>query len=116
LKILRIKKEFVMDYLDISPCPEDKISFLKDTDINDLIRWKLRGLLEEPDVDPVKSLMKSVVTDVELFLVNFALQRTRGNQSAAAELLGINRNTLHRKLKSCNMSEIEQKEETCPQM
>ncbi|MFN7309301.1 MAG: helix-turn-helix domain-containing protein, partial [bacterium] len=39
-----------------------------------------------------------VVTAVERQLLEVALERGGGNQSAAAELLGINRNTLHKKL------------------
>jgi Fis family transcriptional regulator len=39
-----------------------------------------------------------VITAVERPLLQFAMERTDGNQSAAAELLGINRNTLRKKL------------------
>jgi Fis family transcriptional regulator len=39
-----------------------------------------------------------VMNAVERPLLQFAMQRTNGNQSAAAELLGINRNTLRKKL------------------
>lgn len=39
-----------------------------------------------------------VLQAVERPLLKFAMERAGGNQSAAAELLGINRNTLRKKL------------------
>jgi Fis family transcriptional regulator len=44
------------------------------------------------------ALHAMVITAVERPLLQFAMERTDGNQSAAAELLGINRNTLRKKL------------------
>jgi Fis family transcriptional regulator, factor for inversion stimulation protein len=44
------------------------------------------------------ALHEMVLGAVERPLLQFALRRCDGNQSAAADLLGINRNTLRRKL------------------
>jgi len=44
------------------------------------------------------ALHEMVLQAVERPLIRFAIERTGGNQSAAAELLGINRNTLRKKL------------------
>ncbi|MBK9243908.1 MAG: Fis family transcriptional regulator [Burkholderiales bacterium] len=44
------------------------------------------------------ALHEMVLQAVERPLLKFAIARTNGNQSAAAELLGINRNTLRKKL------------------
>jgi Fis family transcriptional regulator len=46
------------------------------------------------------ALHELVLQAVERPLLKFAMERTSGNQSAAAELLGINRNTLRKKLTS----------------
>jgi Fis family transcriptional regulator len=44
------------------------------------------------------ALHEMVMAAVERPLLQFAMNRTDGNQSTAAELLGINRNTLRKKL------------------
>lgn len=44
------------------------------------------------------ALLDMVTTAVERPLLQFAMNRCEGNQCAAAELLGINRNTLRKKL------------------
>jgi Fis family transcriptional regulator len=52
------------------------------------------------DLDGAKphALHEMVLQAVERPLLQYAMTRTGGNQSAAAELLGINRNTLRKKL------------------
>lgn len=44
------------------------------------------------------ALHQMVLSAVERPLLQYAMERSDGNQSAAAELLGINRNTLRKKL------------------
>jgi Fis family transcriptional regulator len=49
------------------------------------------------------ALHEMVVQAAERPLLKFAIERTNGNQSAAAELLGINRNTLRKKIKDLDI-------------
>lgn len=49
------------------------------------------------------ALHEMVLAAVERPLLQFVMNRTEGNQSTAAELLGINRNTLRKKLQQYRM-------------
>ncbi len=44
-------------------------------------------------------LYKSVLETIERPLIEYILERTAGNQLKAARILGINRNTMHTKIK-----------------
>ena len=48
-------------------------------------------------------LYKIVISEVEIALFQFLLDRTKGNQSLASSILGINRNTLRKKLSQLDM-------------
>ncbi|MGB3430203.1 MAG: helix-turn-helix domain-containing protein [Burkholderiaceae bacterium] len=50
------------------------------------------------------ALHDMVINAVERPLLKFAMDRADGNQSAAAELLGINRNTLRKKLQEYRLA------------
>ena len=52
---------------------------------------------------PPKGLYERVIRDVEQPLLTAALTATRGNQIRAAELLGLNRNTLRARIKSLDI-------------
>jgi Fis family transcriptional regulator len=54
---------------------------------------------EQLDGHPTDDLYKMVMNEVEEPLFRSVMHYTRGNQSKAAELLGINRGTLRKKLK-----------------
>ncbi len=49
------------------------------------------------------NLYKLVIQEVEPPLLEIVLQHTRGNQTKAADILGINRSTLRKKLKQYGM-------------
>ncbi|MCP5420972.1 MAG: DNA-binding transcriptional regulator Fis [Gammaproteobacteria bacterium] len=52
---------------------------------------------------PPANLYKLVLEEVEQPLLETVLQYTRGNQTRAAEILGINRSTLRKKLKQYHL-------------
>jgi Fis family transcriptional regulator len=62
------------------------------------VRRSLDRYFEDLNGAKPHALHEMVMQAVERPLLQFAMQRCGGNQSAAAELLGINRNTLRKKL------------------
>jgi Fis family transcriptional regulator len=55
------------------------------------------------DGQPTNDLYQLVLTEVEEPLLEAVLSYTRNNQSKAAEMLGLNRGTLRKKLKQYNL-------------
>jgi two-component system nitrogen regulation response regulator GlnG len=55
------------------------------------------------DVLPLPGLYNRIIREVELPLIALSLAATRGNQIKTAELLGINRNTLRKKIKELDI-------------
>ena len=54
--------------------------------------------LQQPDLLETGDLHAVVISQVEKPLIELVLDHTRGNQLKAAEILGINRNTLRKKM------------------
>ena len=59
----------------------------------------LEQYLEDLNGETPCALFEMVMAQVEKPLLEIVMQRADNNQSRAAEMLGINRNTLRRKLK-----------------
>ncbi|MGH6660957.1 MAG: helix-turn-helix domain-containing protein, partial [Rhodospirillales bacterium] len=55
---------------------------------------------------PAAGLYERVLKEVERPLITITLQATRGNQIKAAEVLGLNRNTLRKKIRELNIPVI----------
>ncbi len=58
----------------------------------------LSEYMEKLDGEPADNLYELVIGSVEKSLIADVLNRARGNQSEAAGMLGINRNTLRAKV------------------
>lgn len=71
---------------------------LENMSLEDMVRTKLGAFLRRVDGYPMNSLYDDVITRVEKPMLDLVMQATGGNQLRAAELLGLNRNTLRRKL------------------
>jgi two-component system nitrogen regulation response regulator GlnG len=77
---------------------------LEDMAFEDMVKSKLAGLMARLDGYPVHDLYEKVLARVERPLFDLVLERTGGNQVKAAELLGMNRNTLRKKLDALGMT------------
>ena len=55
---------------------------------------------------PPNGLYERVLREVEMPLIELSLEATRGNQIKAAELLGLNRNTLRKKIRDLNIEVV----------
>jgi DNA-binding protein Fis len=69
-----------------------------DLSLEDVVRVKLAEYFRKAgDVDPA-DLYNLIIERVERPLIELTLERTKGNQLHAAAILGINRNTLRKKI------------------
>ena len=66
--------------------------------LEEVIRHKLEDYFERTRGVDVDNLYNLVVERVERPLIELTLRKTRGNQIKAAQILGINRNTLRKKI------------------
>jgi len=73
---------------------------LEELSFEEMVKSKLSGFLERMDGYPVHDLYEKVLERVERPLFELVLAKTGGNQVKAAEILGLNRNTLRKKLES----------------
>jgi two-component system nitrogen regulation response regulator GlnG len=69
-----------------------------------LITQKLQSSLAQIDLQDMNNLYEMVLHQMERPLINIVLEKTRGNQVKAADVLGINRNTLRKKIQTLNIS------------
>lgn len=71
--------------------------------LSSAVQTALERYFDDLDGHPPGDLYGMVIGEVERPLLAMTLQYTRGNQTQAAELLGINRSTLRKKLQQYGM-------------
>jgi Fis family transcriptional regulator len=69
------------------------------------VRDTLDDYFEQLDGTPCAGLYKMVLREVEVPLLQVVMRECGGNQTRAAELLGINRGTLRKKLQHYGLEE-----------
>ena len=74
------------------------------TDIADCVRRNLNRYFRDLDGEAPHAIYEMVLACVEKPMLEVVLKQTQGNQTVAAEILGISRSTLRRKLADHNLS------------
>jgi two-component system nitrogen regulation response regulator GlnG len=93
--------------LNISDFPMLDIAQSSDAEnssLEGLITQKLESSLAKIDLQDMSNLYEMVLHQMERPLINIVLEKTRGNQVKAADVLGINRNTLRKKIQTLNIN------------
>jgi Fis family transcriptional regulator, factor for inversion stimulation protein len=67
-------------------------------EISDCVRRSLERYFKDLDGEKPRAVYDMVIRNVERPLLEMVLDRAEGNQTVAAEMLGINRNTLRKKI------------------
>jgi Fis family transcriptional regulator len=65
-----------------------------------VVRRAIEGYFKDLDGEKPSRVYDMVISCVEKPLLESVLHRVRGNQTHAADMLGINRNTLRKKMKA----------------
>ncbi|MDB5108560.1 MAG: Two-component system response regulator, partial [Candidatus Binatus sp.] len=69
-----------------------------ETSLEDIISSRIATWFDSPGADEPRDLYHRLVAEIERPLVELALKRAGGNQVRAARMLGLNRNTLRKKI------------------
>lgn len=72
---------------------------MNETEMARMVRRAIDGYFRDLDGEKPCHVYDMVINSVEKPLLESVLHRVRGNQTHAAEMLGINRNTLRKKMK-----------------
>lgn len=72
--------------------------------LRDSVKQAIRSFLQELEGQDPEEFYELVLAEVEAPLLEEVMTYTRGNQTRAATMLGINRGTLRKKLKKYGMN------------
>ena len=68
------------------------------------VKRAVTNFFAQMDGQEAEEVYEMVLSEVEAPLLDIIMQHTRGNQTRAANMLGINRGTLRKKLKKYGMN------------
>ena len=71
-----------------------------DNEMTRMVRRAIDGYFRDLDGERARGVYDMVMNCVEKPLLESVLHRVQGNQTHAAQMLGINRNTLRKKMKA----------------
>jgi two-component system nitrogen regulation response regulator GlnG len=94
------------DVENVLPPVEERVP-VEQLSFEEMVRAKIRALLVRMEGYPMEDLYEEVISRVERPLIELVLERTGYNQLKAAELLGLNRNTLRKKIADRRVSASE---------
>lgn len=72
--------------------------------LRDAVKRAVTNFFAQLDGQEAQEVYDMVLSEVEAPLLDIIMQHTRGNQTRAANMLGINRGTLRKKLKKYGMN------------
>ena len=75
----------------------------RSNDIADSIHRTLDQYFRDLDGEKPAAIYDMVIRNVERPMLEFVLRQANGNQTVAAEMLGINRNTLRKKIRDLDI-------------
>ena len=67
-------------------------------ELHDAVKRQLERYFKDMDGEKPTSIYEMVLKNVEKPMIEMVLCQAKGNQTLAAEMLGINRNTLRKKM------------------
>lgn len=70
----------------------------QDSELSACVRKMMKQYFKDLDGEDVSNIYDMVVANIERPLLEVVLHHARGNQTRAAEMLGLNRNTLRKKM------------------
>ena len=73
---------------------------MNDNEMARVVRRAIDGYFKDLDGERARGVYDMVINCVEKPLLESVLHRVQGNQTHAAQMLGINRNTLRKKMKA----------------
>ncbi len=76
----------------------------KDIFLEDFVERKLKDFVKKIHASRSSNLYALLLKEIEKPLINLTLKETKGNQVKAAAILGLNRNTLRKKIKELKIS------------